>query len=60
MMEWHHFLPGEEPEVLTCISPNCEEGKHGECAGILSHQNAEGLEESVFCVCACHKKPASA
>jgi len=70
MMQYHHFPPGEEPEVLTCMSPRCTEGKHAECSGILSVRelramgakltNAERIiseGEIVFCVCPCHQKP---
>jgi hypothetical protein len=52
-MERHEFPEGEEPEVLTAILNECEQGKHDECPG-YAQSDAHG-GETVFCVCQCHR-----
>lgn len=52
-MEWHEFPEGDEPEVLTGISSFCEEDKHEDCPSL--YQVAEHGDETVFCVCSCHR-----
>jgi hypothetical protein len=48
-MDWHDFPPGDEPEVLTGISPECHRGECGKCAGFRRD------EPLMFCVHECHR-----
>ena len=52
-MDWHCFLEGEEPVVLTTILPHCDEGRHDECPGFMESEEHGG--EPIFCVCWCHR-----
>ena len=52
-MDWIHFEPGDEPEILTSVSPECQSGKCADCSGHSSPPEAGG--ELVFCVHECHE-----
>jgi hypothetical protein len=49
-----HFAPGEEPEVLTSISDECQTGACETCIGIF--QRDDYPDKSIFCVHECHLK----
>jgi hypothetical protein len=53
-MTRHTFAPGEQPEVLTSISDECQSGRCEACAGIFHRDDYPG--KSIFCVHECHKK----
>ena len=65
MNKWHHFLPGEEPEVLTadlCEAYSVECFRRGGVEVCPGHREYDpecmtgGTEgKTVFCICACHK-----
>jgi hypothetical protein len=58
-MEYRHRFPeGDEPEVLTSISIECQQEDCGHCPGIF-HLPEQG-EEPIFCVHRCHLKPSEA
>jgi len=44
----HTFNPGEEPEVLTSISDECQGGQCETCPGIFHRDDYPG--KSIFCV----------
>jgi hypothetical protein len=56
-IEWHEFLPGEGPEVLTGTSRRCTEGEHLHCRGIFKVSVKDDIDDTCICICPCHKKP---
>jgi hypothetical protein len=58
MMEWTTFPPGEEPTVYTAdlcqmYAAQNVNNHHAVCKGV---DKLEGTEDTVFCICWCHKK----
>ena len=57
-MDRVNFEPGDEPEILTSVSPECQRGNCEDCPGHARLPEAGG--ELVFCVHECHEaKPAN-
>jgi hypothetical protein len=52
-MQYTRFRDGEEPQVLTSISDECQTGECGKCRGIFKRDDYP--DESIFCVHECHK-----
>jgi hypothetical protein len=48
-MDRHDFPPGDEPEVLTGISPACHQDECKKCNGLIQQ------EPLMFCVHECHR-----
>ena len=55
-IERHRFPEGEEPEVLTSISEECQAGRCEQCPGVF-HLEDYG-DQPIFCVHWCHEAPA--
>ena len=53
-IEHHRFPEGEEPEVLTSVSEECQSGRCEECPGVF-HREEYG-DQRIFCIHLCHKK----
>jgi hypothetical protein len=54
-MEWHTFPEGEEPEVFTSVSQECQAGECARCPGVFFTDQAG--DKPVFCVHWCHREP---
>ena len=52
-LDWHEFPEGDEPEILTAISPQCKR-QTTTTAPASAHPKSTG-NEFVFRICACHK-----
>jgi hypothetical protein len=62
--ERSYFAPGDEPEVFTMnICERLFDEAHDQCPGWMKYdpelmESARATEEdTVFCVCPCHKRP---
>jgi hypothetical protein len=53
--ERFYFPEGDEPEVQTAVSPECERGDCAHCTGIF--HLPEQTEEPIFCMHECHREP---
>ena len=52
-MQWHKFHEGDQPEILTSISAECQGGRCAECPGVFQIEDYE--DQTIFCVHECHK-----
>jgi hypothetical protein len=49
-LNFHEFPEGEEPEIQTGISPECQQNNCMECKGVGEYEG-----KTIFCVHDCHK-----
>jgi hypothetical protein len=52
-MHYTRFKEGEEPQVLTTVSEECDVGACEKCPGILHDEDYPG--HSIFCTHECHR-----